>query len=1296
LSVPAILTKLKKIPAVPVISRNLRILAQQKLNFQNEINMTKYAGILYPGSVRCYSRNQHQRNVEPSGGNIKQYLDYLERLNFFPQNLSIITKLFGFLNESDYISPNDARIILKVCNAQMSLRPEEKIRNLHKAWGLLEKKGVEFDISHFNTILQTYVENEHVFQPPEFLEKISKSQLEPNKIIYEYLMYAYCQMGDLSGAMKILEHVKQQDMSVSNLVFEGLIIGHAKNGDMEKASDVISLMKDSQLKPTANTYKTLASVQAEAGDMEAVKKTIALAEENYQRFTSSHLMDIIFSFAKKGFTEHAETILSESDKHGPFYYRNLNQLIYQLMNAGCFDLAAKVYNYFPDKSRGNNWYLDHMVKCGMPLEEVMKIAEDMQMKTKDEFMKGLLRCDNYFERSLEVLKFVEEKGGLEIRLQYYFPLIATSVAFDYEGLSKIMSEIGKRNFEMDADSVDFLVSSLLMSKLTDLTICNLLQEAGCKFIMSVNKITQRLLRNNEFERAFIFIGNTGNMLTRNTTSSLVFALTRNNNYLSTCKALNHFREGSGAVDLFVKECMKRTGNVDKSRNIDKSSLIENLVKTGVVLPQETVDWLHNNAENFQVSHLRRKIDLLSRNDRPVWKFEPNMKEENYSTMVGNLVENMKREGASSGRLILTFQYFMRELKMDEAESLFKELVEANCVTNGQYVSMLTMYAELDLADKAMEMFNKLHEMAGSDLVIDRRKVVLLAKALVNSDRISEALELLEKEGEKFNEPERMYDENYKRNIRTFMKSLSVKSQDPEILDKFVHTMVEKDYYPKESGIGFFPIATFLVDDRSADIWEYTQENDTLAAFERVKKYFEMYKILPLRFVLMRSLFRLNDQKRVEELCSMISKVFSEEESLFVMLGALMSENRSEDAIQLLKDNEKWIRSHMIISKFKYYLNSGRISEAENLLSITLHVATINRIELFESLLGYYDSKNDYESGLQLWNRMQEEAVLDSVEFRNKLAKLLMRNGKKSPFPVSEIQKVEKDQKSVKDDYSDLFNLLSDEKLDQYAEALNRLSVEEVSSAPLELISILTEKGQTDLAFQTLKRISVDGKRTRLVNSSPLARKLLIQTKNGGYFDRVKQVYLTAPQDNNLHKWLCLHASTEEEKNEVLEMTLEKKHFSFGLYAVLHDSPQRMAKVEEALESLEFEDREKLKRALWVAHVIKGDTCAAEQNYSTDFKPWKATIDEMIYLNIENIPQSIWNIPGDDKPSMFNHYLKKLVDARDFENAKECIAFCEQNGMMAELNKRTLMKLERRMQGAERRLERETSNVEASE
>ena len=90
--------------------------------------------------------------------------------------------LFCFLI-LEAVTSSQGLYLIRCCG---NLLPEELFeeRNLlvHKVWELLLNLEVPLDISHFNSLLRIYLENEHTFNPLRFLSTIIERDIQPDRV----------------------------------------------------------------------------------------------------------------------------------------------------------------------------------------------------------------------------------------------------------------------------------------------------------------------------------------------------------------------------------------------------------------------------------------------------------------------------------------------------------------------------------------------------------------------------------------------------------------------------------------------------------------------------------------------------------------------------------------------------------------------------------------------------------------------------------------------------------------------------------------------------------------------------------------------------------------------------------------------------------------------------------------------------------------------------------------------------------------------------------------------------------
>ncbi|KAK1791516.1 hypothetical protein P4O66_013518 [Electrophorus voltai] len=349
---------------------------------------------------------------------------------------SLLQRIFHDICRTGYPSGNQALLLLRSCG---SLLPElplaERTEFAHHIWGKLLELGAAYDVSHYNALLKVYLQNEFKFSPTEFLAKMEAANVQPNRVTYQRLIAAYCQVGDIEGASKVLGFMKSKDLPITEAVFNSLVTGHSRAGDMESAVNILSVMRGTGIDPGPDTYLALLVAYAEKGDMDKIKETLNQVENTDISLMDRDLMQVVFTLTMAGHQQHVPEVLEHLRHDGGFVPDAMN-LCLSLITQGHESTAFMLLKTFPsvqaDSQNSNgpdvgNFFLRHCVNTNKSPEELVGFCKGlMDSNLHAAPMQFTLYCALEAKKmalAIEVMKTMKEEG-LPIRPHYFWPLLA--------------------------------------------------------------------------------------------------------------------------------------------------------------------------------------------------------------------------------------------------------------------------------------------------------------------------------------------------------------------------------------------------------------------------------------------------------------------------------------------------------------------------------------------------------------------------------------------------------------------------------------------------------------------------------------------------------------------------------------------------------------------------------------------------------------------------------------------------------------------------------------------------------
>uniref|UniRef100_A0AC11B280 Leucine rich pentatricopeptide repeat containing n=1 Tax=Ovis aries TaxID=9940 RepID=A0AC11B280_SHEEP len=373
--------------------------------------------------------SSHRRNASQFDWALMRLDNSVRRTGRIPKTL--LQKVFDNTCHSGSAGGNQALLLLRSCGSLLpELKLSERTEFAHKIWDELQKLGTVYDVSHYNALLKVYLQNDHKFSPTDFLAKMEKGNIQPNRVTYQRLIAAYCNMGDIEGASTILGFMKTKDLPVTEAVFSALVTGHARSGDMENAENILTVMKEAGIEPGPDTYLALLNAYAEKGDIDHVKQTLEKVEKSDLYLMDRDLLQIILSFSKAGYPQYVPEIL-EKITYERRYIPDTMNLILLLVTEKLEDTALQILLACPisrESSQNDfgSFFLRHCVTMNTPAEKLKdycKKLKEAQLHTSP--LQFTLQCALVAQKLdlAKVLMKALKEEGFPIRTHYFWPLL---------------------------------------------------------------------------------------------------------------------------------------------------------------------------------------------------------------------------------------------------------------------------------------------------------------------------------------------------------------------------------------------------------------------------------------------------------------------------------------------------------------------------------------------------------------------------------------------------------------------------------------------------------------------------------------------------------------------------------------------------------------------------------------------------------------------------------------------------------------------------------------------------------
>ncbi|XP_074026112.1 bicoid stability factor isoform X2 [Leptinotarsa decemlineata] len=902
--------------------------------------------------------------------------------------------------------------------------PDTRTKLVQEIWNTLKKLGVPMDVSHYNALLRVYLENEHPFSPTDFLSELESNGIEPNRVTYQRLIARYCQDGDIEGATKILEYMREKQMSVNENVFNALIVGHSKSGDMDSAQGIINVMIQAGLEPSADTYTTLLGGYAAKGDIEMVNKLIAECDTKEIFLLDKDLLDIVYSLATNGHTQHIPTILAKVRKSVGYNQDAIN-LILRLVNRGYEEAAFMILKSMQRGTKEDGspaptgaFFVRQLVKAKRPLSVIIDFCT--RLEEEGMYEKGILRAT---ETSLELgydeiaypLMEKLQSHGIPVRQHYFWPLIL-SKASDTSGKSIIEVLQKMRGFGIfpSTETVREYVIPNLKGSSSD--ILAILRDCNISVGSAASSLVISLLQKNEIKEAAaiatrVQVYYNPEFIRRPLTNSF-YKTYDIQSYIDILRAVHEGSDRRNAISSNNKEEddvederqeekldnseIVGTFILDLSSNhrkfVDKiDKVLEKLVEHGLSISTPIAEKIQEKMGEKMTNKISTLLGKLSSGELtpvpllkkpPIYTPSHQMNIDQLETLIGNL-EAKNQETKGLKRQLFTL--YCRAKELEKAEKLMEVLQKGDFVfTTGIYAQLIDLYAHHGHLEKAMENYEKIKETEQENFMLDDTKLIKLANLLVNSGRFEDGINILENTKRDITNSEKNF--NYISLLWRFLNGLAEEGKVEE-LNKLFNVLVKKEFMEPNNVLLGPLIKVYLVNkelDKAVDKFEWCVNQ---------------YKVTPWKNELACQLIQAEDADRLQKLTDLSTTVHGEVNSLYDLVFAFVECGRIRQARKILETPGLQSRPQRINSACERYQQEGLIKPLEGLKDATKDLNHIDRSDIYFQLLLSYMKQDDTEKALGLWTQMQEEDLAPTDMFLNTLGSFLQKKGQHVPFVV---------------------------------------------------------------------------------------------------------------------------------------------------------------------------------------------------------------------------------------------------------------------------------------------------------
>ncbi|XP_064484083.1 leucine-rich PPR motif-containing protein, mitochondrial-like [Ornithodoros turicata] len=916
-----------------------------------------------------------------------------------------VDELLSEVEQLGAVTPSQGLLLIRSCGS--FLREEsaaERNKLADTVWEVLQKFGCQKDVSHYNALLQVYLENERRFSPTEFLSNMEQvAGIQPNRVTYQRLIHAYCQEGDIAGASKILEYMKDKELPINEKVFNSLITGHARANDMENAKNILDVMRNAQLEPTAETYCALMEGYAKQGNVEAIKQVLQETEQQGVGLLDHHYLSLVQALACAGHQEHVPVVLNKVRRLSGYTQDCINACL-ELLAQGQDEVAYKVFlTLTPSQNRQHgNFFLVQLVRCNLPSEKILYYCKELQEHNPRALLKSTEASlqQGKTELAMSLLKELRNQG-IPLRPHYFNPLIVRKKSNEAE-VYNVMKEMIALGVTPNYDILLEFVFPILNTD-DPTAVVDKHKELGMTVGSVVNPLLHFYLSNADPVRALKLVeSHPVNLVAPLIVPSLVYCFKETRDARTMARILNVVEESPEATTAskrvdwggrFLMDCSSGPDGISVL-----SQLIPELAANSIQVSASTAETIRSKHGNKLSSSVLDMLDKISSEvlaDEVVSSFTPipSQNEMTIEDLEAHLVElkskGMNTRGALRRLLLLHCRYRNLDRALELAEQLARDGGGFTGVMHAQLMDLYVSHGDLD---KALEHY-KLMGQVEESFRLDDHKVLNLATLMISSGKWQDAKTLLEDHFEKHGVKEAP--DTLQRNVFRLLNAAASQHQQwpegAEVTRTFFDLVVLKCGYSPTSALVLGPLVRvhLLRDDLPS----------ALATFESCVK---QYKHTPLKKELSKQLIEKADHEGLQKVVDLSIEAHGEMNTLYDLATYFLECGQVRQAQKILETPGLRAKHQRLDLICEGFLTRDMVTELEHLVHITKDLFDIDRDAMYFYLLKAYAKTGDADKALEVWTKMQEENVQPSARTLRFLGNLLQQHGHTTlPFIMPE-------------------------------------------------------------------------------------------------------------------------------------------------------------------------------------------------------------------------------------------------------------------------------------------------------